>query len=103
MNYFTGRLRLTSQEIEITRERVTTMLASLSDAVLSLDRHGKVVFCSGRAAVMFGVRSSLIVGRPLFEAFPGPEQLGLDKLARWHMDTYQNWRGPLPERRHSNA
>ena len=62
-NYMTSRLRTALSENEEEKEKLSSILANMSDGVVATDELGRIILVNKRASLMLGVEESAMTGR----------------------------------------
>lgn len=62
-NYMTSRLRTALSENEEEKEKLSSVLANMSDGVIATDELGRVILANKRASLMLGTKESAMTGR----------------------------------------
>ncbi len=65
-------LNQTLESLEASEERFRSVVQTAGDAIISIDRSGKIIFWNHGAEKMFGYPASEILGKPLLSIIPDP-------------------------------
>lgn len=68
LNHLAKEFQLMLEKSAAERDEIQAVLASLSDAVIVIDRQGRVILFNSAAERAFGVAQAVVLGRPLLEA-----------------------------------
>ncbi len=80
--------------------RLTTLFSQVRDAVVLLDREGKVQFWNREAARLFGLKANEILNKDYLEALPPELQRVQQRMIRRALegfDTYTEWESKRPD------
>ena len=81
-NHLTNRLQESQESTEGERRKLTSVLANMTDGVISTDRKGRVVLINESALQMLGLTEELVLNRPIASVLGVEETYAFEDLAQ---------------------